>query len=838
MFDYSQRLAHWANALRSDVAWTSALEAAFDKVGFDQDYISSLDDARRKYNRIKAIKDHLWGMIEIEPQDAWLLDSPLFQRTRRVRQTGLTYFTYPNANHSRFEHSLGVYFVVKRLLATFRRTEEAFDIAKQQRPYHDVRFAPVAYARRSREERLILHAALLHDLGHAVFSHVSEKLFSANPHLKMGSKTVLQFRQDFQARYDLVESDIQTGRGKALAELFSVAIITSSRFEKFYRRLPGQTEEVTLSDLCDISALILGDRIEPNDFALPELLSGPVDADKIDYMLRDAQACGISIGVDVARVFVRAGIYQCSVGSVGSLQLKGYDSHSPVKVFVIEQAGTDAIRELGIARLSLYERVYYHQLTRGAQAAFNDVILKSAASLDPDINKFGNFLTLWSLPEDVVLTELASCPHPVISSIAKSLATRRLPKRAACIGREFLEAPEAAVDVVRDALQDAYELRLQVFSSAVLAQFEKKVGEELLVALRQECSRIRAILGDCPPIDVALPLSDFPEICRLLPYPRQHDSAPPPALVIRGDDVERFGDRYFSYLYAGETPSQIAYLLASEGWREIALLAFQKLLCKRYSESFQVTVPGNTLDDASVLDDSSMTAKLELDGLFRPWLNVEASGRRCKVQNEHVNAILSSLVQAGYYNDIPHLYPQKINSTIESIANRFSEFEGERGWRIKPRHVASFISQFPPELRADLIRVLADENKFLFLNREQTINLVLMALSLLELETPIRLVPFSPSSGQFVRSHIRSALPSTGITVHSTLSHALNTAKKEGGSIVFADDNIASGTQSSEQIGIYMGANASSPQGNYVLQPLSDEEKAIFVSKNVGAVLN
>jgi HD superfamily phosphohydrolase len=175
---------------------TSELESAFDAIGFDESYLSRVQFARRDYNRIKAIKDHIWGMIEIEPGDAWLLDSPLFQRMRRVRQTGFTYLTYPNANHTRFEHSLGVYFVVKRLLATFRRTKEAFSI-ESQRGHQNVDFTPAAYDRHSRQARLVLHASLLHDVGHAVFSHVSERLFSTySDDLKIGQRTVLQFADD------------------------------------------------------------------------------------------------------------------------------------------------------------------------------------------------------------------------------------------------------------------------------------------------------------------------------------------------------------------------------------------------------------------------------------------------------------------------------------------------------------------------------------------------------------------------------------------------------------------------------------------------------------------
>jgi HD superfamily phosphohydrolase len=191
MFEYADRISRWAQNLRSDTEWTDALNKAFDAVGFSESYLANLPNIRRSYNRIKAIKDHIWGMIEIEPGDAWLIDCPLFQRMRHVRQTGFTYLTYPNAQHTRFEHSLGVYYVVKRLLATFRRTREASNLESRQLGQMDPGYRPTAYDRDSRQARLVLHAALMHDLGHAVFSHVSERLFAGKANrLNIGSKPV------------------------------------------------------------------------------------------------------------------------------------------------------------------------------------------------------------------------------------------------------------------------------------------------------------------------------------------------------------------------------------------------------------------------------------------------------------------------------------------------------------------------------------------------------------------------------------------------------------------------------------------------------------------------
>jgi HD superfamily phosphohydrolase len=832
MFEYAERLALWANSLRADVEWASALDSAFDSIGFDEQYLSNLDQIRRNYSRLKAVKDHIWGMIEIEPGDAWLIDCPVFQRMRHVRQTGFTYLTYPNAQHTRFEHSLGAYFVVKRLLATFRRSKEAFDFDARQRGQSEAGFRPTDYSRDSRQVRLLLHAALVHDFGHAVFSHVSERLFAAKSEtLKIGKMTVSAFRRKFRKNYELVDSDVQTGRSKPLAELLTVAIITSARFERFYKLLPGREETSALVDLCEISALVLGDRIESNDFALPELLSGPVDADKIDYMIRDAHACGVNIGIDVARVFVRAGVYQGSAERVRHLELKGYNPQEPIKLFVIEQSGTDAVRELGAARLSLFERVYNHQLTRGAQAAFGEMIQLAAESEDPQTNKFSDFLTLWQFPEDVVLSALGLGGEPGVSVVARSLLTRRLPKRAGCFGREFLNAPEAAVDVVSNALQDAYEKRLYEFSDKILARLDDSIGALLLKGIIDECGRIRRLLGQEPPIGVLLPQNDVPDVCRLLAYPRMRDSAPPPALVIRGDKIDRFGDRYFSYLYVGETSSQIGYLLVPDEWRGIALLALQNILFRTYPDPYEVRFEDNEVES----EHSVRSKPVKLEAMFRPSLNAESATRQCKVRAGDIEAITSTLVRLGYFDATPQLYPHPISEEIERIVNRFEEYSGEQGWKIKKSLVSSFVSQFPIGFRREVIGLLCDNRRFLFLGRSETVKLVLDGLAKLNLARPLRLVPLTPSSGQNLRTHIRSIVDGANVSVHASLGHALSIIEAGGGSIVFIDDNIASGTQASRQLEIYFGGIAEKPEGNYVIDPLNDKEKYTFGACSVAA---
>ena len=769
-------------------------------------------------------------MIEIEPGDAWLIDCPLFQRMRHVRQTGFTYLTYPNAQHTRFEHSLGVYFVAKRLLATFRRTKEAFEYESRRGGRSEDGFRPTDYPSTGRPARLLLHAALLHDVGHAAFSHVTERLFAGRAdRLTIGEQPVSCFREKFREFYELVDSSVQTGRRKPLAELLTVAIITCSRFERFYSLQPGREDVDPFVDLCDISALVLGDRIEQNDFALPELLSGPVDADKIDYMIRDAHACGISIGVDVARIFVRAGVYEGSAAHARHLELKGYNPGLPIKLFVIEQSGTDAVRELGSARLSLYERVYNHQLTRGAQAAFDEMILQASSSSDPQVRRMSDFLTLWHLPEDVVLSTLRFCSDPKCKVVARSLLNWQLPKRGGCFGREFLRAPEASIDLI-STLQDAYEERLQDFSDKVLLRLADAVGEELKRQLLEECRRIKQVIAPLQLAGVDIPGDESPQFCRLLAYPQMRDLAPPPALITRAGIVERFGDGYFSYLYAGETSSQIGYVLVSDEWREITIFALQTLLYKRYGKRYEVHVPAEEPGGSNV-----RLSSLTLEAIFRPILNLDSVGRQCKVSMGKMGSISNGLAGVGYFDASPQLLPCLRSAELEEIAERFSEFSGEQGWRVKTQSVIAFVSQFSEKHRREIIGLLLDKSCFLFLNRADTIRLVVEALNKLEVQRPLRLVPLTPSSGQNIRNHIRSVIEREGVSVHASLSHALSIVDTQGGSVVFLDDNIASGTQASRQLDIYFGAEAEKAEGNYAIDPLDDRQKDIIRKCDIGA---
>ena len=112
----------------------------------------------------KIIRDPLYNYIGIDrKRDGWLLDvlnSPEIQRLRRVHQLGVSYLTYPGADHSRLVHSLGVLHLMTQMMEHLESN------------YED------AQVRRAREP--LLAAALAHDVGHGPFSHLFEPCLGIN----------------------------------------------------------------------------------------------------------------------------------------------------------------------------------------------------------------------------------------------------------------------------------------------------------------------------------------------------------------------------------------------------------------------------------------------------------------------------------------------------------------------------------------------------------------------------------------------------------------------------------------------------------------------------------
>ena len=118
----------------------------------------------------KTIRDPVHGWIRLLDSEAKIVDSPLLQRLRYVKQLGFAYLVYPSATHTRFEHTLGVLYIANMLIERIRHL-----VATADEPH--VRALKPIFEDRDKSSELIRSlrlAALLHDVGHPPWSHAIE----------------------------------------------------------------------------------------------------------------------------------------------------------------------------------------------------------------------------------------------------------------------------------------------------------------------------------------------------------------------------------------------------------------------------------------------------------------------------------------------------------------------------------------------------------------------------------------------------------------------------------------------------------------------------------------
>lgn len=237
---------------------------------------------------MKRIKDPVHGYIEIsDPFINHLVDTRAFQRLRYLRQLSATYMIYPSANHSRFEHSLGVYELGKR---AFNNLCDDDEFVRELSNVGEVK-------------RTFLAACLLHDIGHPPFSHVGETM--------LDSTTILERLDDFGFVDRLDEADVRKGlnpqrplENASEHELLSCAIILGE-----FRDVLDNELDIDPFEVCGYVLGFSFKAQEKNEWrydVVADLLHSAMDIDRLDYIIRDNFMTGASVlNVDTDRM-VRA----------------------------------------------------------------------------------------------------------------------------------------------------------------------------------------------------------------------------------------------------------------------------------------------------------------------------------------------------------------------------------------------------------------------------------------------------------------------------------------------------------------------------------------------------
>ncbi len=293
-------------------------------------------------NGNKIIHDPIWGSVVFYPWEVRIIDSPLFQRLRNVNQVGLADSTYPAARHTRFEHSLGTAAVASRMMeqlhADARRRPELTDVISDREIY------------------LVRLAALLHDVGHCPYSHLSEAVYGRMP--------------EFVAARNAVIDASGQNISPSPHETFSYLIITSDAFTDFFHAhipYPGVTTRTEAKILLQKAANLVVGAVNRDAYGsvysyLTSVINGNFDADKLDYTQRDSYTAGIALTYGVERFLLKLVICKTEEDGVTNYRLG------------ITADALSTVEELIFNRSMLYHYMYRHQKILAAEAQMRDAI--------------------------------------------------------------------------------------------------------------------------------------------------------------------------------------------------------------------------------------------------------------------------------------------------------------------------------------------------------------------------------------------------------------------------------------------------------------------------------
>ncbi len=246
------------------------------------------------------------GFIRFSENERKLIDHWIFRRLRHIRQLALTDMVYPGATHTRFEHSLGVMELAGRAFDHLAATRGDL-LEGNLKKVAELGGAPLAIAR-----QVVRLAGLLHDVGHACFSHAAETV-------------------------------IHEGSGH---ESFTYELVEEKEF------LGIELDKAYFAGFSGLLGKVLrgGAVMPPQLKVLKDLVSGEMDADRSDYLLRDSHHCGVEYGR-----FDHRRMVQC---------LDLHEADGGALEIGLHRDGIHTFEALILARYQMNTQVYFHRIRR------------------------------------------------------------------------------------------------------------------------------------------------------------------------------------------------------------------------------------------------------------------------------------------------------------------------------------------------------------------------------------------------------------------------------------------------------------------------------------------
>ena len=326
----------------------------------------------------KYVHDPIHGSIVIDGLFLDIMGRHEIQRLHSIKQLGLGNMVFPGANHTRFEHSLGVYHLAGRMC-------EALDLDK--------------------DDTLALKTAgFLHDICHPPFSHTLEELMeriTEKDHMDLARDLISGRIQTYMDRdrdiFDGIEpiGTILEDNGVSVKEVCDLIAYPVSEIKGIS---PGQS----ILDYENGKPADKQSFFGSKDYA-HQIIHGPVDADQMDYLMRDAHYTGVDHGaIDMDRLLTQMVLFN------GKMAL--------------DKGGIVAAEGLMVSRALMYSSVYYHKTVR-----IVEMMLTKAVEAAMETGE--NFSEIYLMNDNDLLARLNSAGG-IASRLCRDVMYRRLYKKA------------------------------------------------------------------------------------------------------------------------------------------------------------------------------------------------------------------------------------------------------------------------------------------------------------------------------------------------------------------------------------------------------------------------
>ena len=537
----------------------------------------------------KNFYDAVWGTININEGEIVVINSPLLQRLRKIKQLGLVDLLYSSANHSRFSHTIGV------LQAATSMGEQ---INRELRKKNESEQKDVM--------QLIRLAAIFHDCGHMFCSHASERFFQTNANYSK--------QKDVESIRNCFRKSLGNMPKPGLAEIISVLMVASPSVRSLLRMAKDGFFSISFNDHSEndfiekICCFILGFPYSKDYLPFSQIISGQIDADKLDYLKRDSHATGVPVAVDMSRIFQKLRVEEPTKPI--TMVSNPYDQKND-KSYAIAIAPTalSTVDQLVISRYMMFENVYFHQKVLTAEEMLRHALEILDGSTEGILN---DFRVIFKLNDGIVINDnFADTVQSIITrndkfkildndkyqracAIFRDLSRRRLFKRCISFSLDGI----SSLDEVDSSFYEDVIVKKDNNARKVFLDLVKKEIEEIKNVLKKDniyfCDTTDIIF--IAPPDIAESIKS-----NIMVADRKHHE--------RND--------YFmsdSWLKSKSSAKKENYLATYEEDRYITFLATEKVLFKHYRILISEDALYGSGDELEII---SIKKKLQSKGYYR-----------------------------------------------------------------------------------------------------------------------------------------------------------------------------------------------------------------------------